>query len=97
LAGFPLERLHTLQTSSDTLVHKPDPKVFEPILHALARDGITTDILYVGDALMDYYAARDAGLSFIGVTTGSTDERQFRDAGAGQTVTRLSMLRDLIA
>jgi HAD superfamily hydrolase (TIGR01549 family) len=97
LANFPLERLHKLQTSSDTLVHKPDPKVFEPMLDSLAQEGITTDILYVGDALMDYFAARDAGLHFVGVTTGAVSEQQFRETGAELVIKRLGGLTDLVA
>ncbi len=97
LAGFPFERLHKLQTSSDTAVHKPDPKVFEPMLHFLAGEGVTNNILYVGDALMDYQAAHGAGLDFVGVTTGAIGEQQFREAGAERVVDRLSGLIDLVA
>jgi HAD superfamily hydrolase (TIGR01549 family) len=97
MAGFPFERLHKLQTSSDTHVHKPNPKVFEPMLHSLAQEGITDDILYVGDALMDYFAARDAGLHFIGVTTGAVSAEQFREAGVTQIIDRLGVLTDWVA
>lgn len=95
-AGFPFERLHKLQTSDDTLVHKPDPNVFEPILAALRDAGIAGEIMYVGDALTDYYAARDAGLRFVGVTTGLVSAEQFRDAGATHVVDRLSGVANIV-
>lgn len=95
-AGFPFERLHKLQTSDDTPVHKPDPKVFEPMLLALRNADITGDVLYVGDALTDFYAARDAGLQFIGVTTGLVTAEQFREAGVAHVVDRLSGVVDIV-
>lgn len=96
LINFPFERLHMLQTSDDTPVHKPDPKVFEPILGSLRNEGITEGIVYVGDALTDYYAARDAGLQFVGVTTGLVTADEFREAGAEYIVDRLSQIPDLV-
>jgi HAD superfamily hydrolase (TIGR01549 family) len=96
LAGFPFEKLHKLQTSSDTAVHKPDPRVFDPMLASLADVGITDDILYVGDALMDHAAATGAGLHFIGVTTGAVSEQQFRDAGAEHVIDCLGKLPALV-
>lgn len=96
LISFPFERLHKLQTSDDTPVHKPDPRVFEPILRHLRDTGMRGDVMYVGDALTDYYAARDAGLHFVGVTTGLVTAEQFRDAGATQVVDRLSGVSDFV-
>lgn len=95
-AGFPFERLHKLQTSDDTPVHKPDPKVFEPMLFALRDAGMDGEVMYVGDALTDYYAARDAGLHFVGVTTGLITAEQFRDAGATHVVDRLGGVADIV-
>ena len=37
--------------------------------------------MWVGDSLVDYYAARDAHLQFIAVLTGYTAHQQFRAAG----------------
>jgi len=96
LINFPVDRLHKLQTSDDTPVHKPDPRVFEPMLRALRDAGVEGDVLYVGDALTDFYAARDAGLQFVGVTTGLVTAQQFRDAGVTHVADRLGHVSDLV-
>jgi HAD superfamily hydrolase (TIGR01549 family) len=79
---MPLDRFDIVQGSESTEYHKPDPRVFTPALAALAGRDITEGIVYVGDALSDYLAARDAGFTFVGVTQGFVDEAAFRQAGA---------------
>ncbi len=93
---FPLERFAIIQGCDLTPVHKPDPHVFDPALAALKKQGITTDIVYVGDALSDFYAARDAGLEFIAVTTGLVDKATFQKAGAMAIVASLAQVRRLL-
>lgn len=87
-----------IQGADQTLAHKPDPLVFEPALRRLEEKGITDkkSILYVGDALSDFYAARDAGLAFAAVTTGFVDEVSFRDAGAEHILQSLARLPSLV-
>jgi phosphoglycolate phosphatase len=69
-----------IQTSEDTIVHKPDPLVFQPILRAFT--GIDTkNILYIGDSTSDFLAATEGGLNFIGVTTGRTTAKEFVERG----------------
>ena len=46
----------------DTIKHKPNP---EPLLKALEKAGITAEeAIYLGDALVDYEAAKAAGIEF---------------------------------
>ena len=52
--------------------------------------------VYVGDALSDFYAARDAGLHFIGVTTGLVDESSFRQSGAKRIIASLAELPSIV-
>lgn len=79
---FPVDRFFFIQTSEDTQVHKPDPAVFEPILKILEGKNIDkTEVLYVGDSLRDYYAARDSGIKFIGVSRGTSAKREFEGEG----------------
>ncbi len=92
MLGFPVEDMAYIQTSEDTDIHKPDPRVFTPILEHLSRRHIDrNEVLYVGDALKDYEAARDAGLKFYGVTYGTASRAEFEAHGA-KTIARLSDL-----
>jgi HAD superfamily hydrolase (TIGR01549 family) len=87
---FPIERLAVLQTSDDTDVHKPDPAVFDPAIERLGELGVQrNEVLYVGDNLTDFFAARDAKIAFLGVTTGLITENEFRGAGATNITDRL--------
>lgn len=95
---FPPNVFDFIQGADQTLAHKPDPLVFEPALRRLEEKGITDKkaILYVGDALSDFYAARDAGLDFIGVTTGFVDETSFTQVGAKRVLASLADLQNSI-
>lgn len=80
---FPTEQLFWVQGAEHTPVHKPDPAVFAPLLQRLRPQQITpAEILYVGDSLNDYYAARDAGLAFYGLANRTTPAEHFDQAGA---------------
>ncbi len=95
--GFPVENIAVIQTADDTMVHKPDPDVFNPILEKLSARSIQKDeIVYVGDALTDFYAARDAGLDFIAVTTGLTTQDQFLNAGVLKIVNKITDLPQIL-
>lgn len=91
---FPSITFATIQGADHTLVHKPDPLVFEPALRRLEQLGISDkkNILYVGDGLHDLHAARGAGLDFVAVTTGLTDKDSFVQAGASRVLTSLTDL-----
>ncbi len=69
-------------TEGDSVELKPSPTVFDKPLVHLRRHGVAPDQLaYVGDALTDYYATKDADLPFVAVTTGPTGYEAFLDAG----------------
>jgi HAD superfamily hydrolase (TIGR01549 family) len=96
--GIPSERFFSLQGADETEFHKPDPRVFDTVLETLEELGISREeTMYVGDALTDWYAARDAGLQFIAVTTGSHTAKEFKAAGAPKVIGRLSELPAIIA
>ncbi|HVQ43615.1 MAG TPA: HAD family hydrolase [Candidatus Saccharimonadia bacterium] len=91
--GFDPSHFLFVQGSEDTPVHKPDPGVFDPALHLLQKRGIKPqNILYVGDALSDYYAAIGAGLHFIGVTTGFVSQAEFSSAKAKSVASLTELL-----
>ncbi len=62
----PMHRLHL-----ESPFHKPNPRVFNPIMALLAERNIDKQSLYfVGDTLTDYNAAKGGGVNFCGVKTG---------------------------
>ncbi len=93
--GFPIEQFFIIQGADESTAHKPDPRVFDKALQMLAKKKISAaETLYVGDALMDYYAARDAGLEFFGATTGFVTQQQFEEKGARSAFSLVKLLED---
>lgn len=80
-SGIELKLFEKIIGGSDTSFRKPDPRVFE-----VFTEIHTADLLaYVGDALVDWEAARDAGLGlFLAVTTGHTLRDDFLAAGVAE-------------
>lgn len=69
-----------IQTSEETSSHKPDPKVFLPIVAKFQEVGIAnTELLYVGDSLNDYYAANGALIKFVGIADRTTKSDDFHN------------------
>ncbi len=90
---FNLKDFYFIQTSEDTPFHKPDPKVFEPVLAKLKKLNILPkNILYVGDAVRDFEAASKAGFHFIAVTSGLTSKNEFEKS----VVAKKNILNSLI-
>jgi len=56
---------------------KPSPKAMISFAEELGVE--PSEILYLGDNRTDYYSARDAGASFIGVLSGSMDEESWKE------------------
>ena len=55
---------------------KPSPIAMREFAKELGVD--PGEILYLGDNIADYISARDAGASFIGVLSGSADEKDWK-------------------
>jgi phosphoglycolate phosphatase-like HAD superfamily hydrolase len=71
-----------VQGADATAYHKPDGRVFDPALACLGALAIPrSQVLYVGDALMDHQAATSASIHFVGVATGLVTVEQFKEAG----------------
>ena len=66
--------------AEDTRWLKPDPAWTREVLTGLGAKA--TDTLLVGDSPFDVHTARNAGLAFIGVTTGTHNADELRAAGA---------------
>lgn len=83
LHSIPKDLLDYTQSAEDTPFHKPDPRVFKPVLAWLKEKNITPEeVIYVGDGLHDMKAALGAGFNFIGVETGLVTADEFRAADA---------------
>ncbi|MDF3821248.1 HAD-IA family hydrolase [Leptospira sp. 96542] len=62
------ELFFKIQTAEETIVHKPNPAVFEPICKKLFQEGVTkSEILYIGDSPSDHKASTGFGISFLGM------------------------------
>lgn len=95
--NFPINDFMIIQGAEDTIVHKPEPEVFTPIINELKKQNIfAEDILYVGDSLDDFEASNGAGIDFIGVTTGLYKDTDFKEKGVKHTVNNLEEILALI-
>jgi phosphoglycolate phosphatase len=93
--GIPRDRFNFIQGAEHTPVHKPDPRVFEPVIAAIHNRSRKPDIIYVGDSCTDYHAAHGAGLRFIGVARKEHERNQLATVGA-EFVTSLDEITALI-
>ena len=64
----------------DTPWLKPDPQFARHVLGQIQAEAATTCL--VGDSTYDFEAARNAGMEFYGVTTGTHTSEQLHAAGA---------------
>jgi len=95
IAGLSELMFDHIQTSEDSSHHKPDPKVFAPIKRKFLENNIlTNELLYVGDSLSDWEAARGAKISFVGVANRTTASEKFAEVGV-ESVLKLDEI-DLI-
>jgi HAD superfamily hydrolase (TIGR01549 family) len=81
------ENFDLIQTRHESSKPKPFP---DGLLEVATRLGVDPDeVVYVGDALIDGTAARNAGIEFWGVSTGETAAKVLYDAGASKVFTSL--------
>lgn len=91
-SGFSPRTFFYIQSEEDTDKHKPNPEVFNPLLKQLThRQTHASQTVYIGDSLLDYSAAVEAGLEFYGVADRTTPKTEFEKAGA-KTIKNLSEL-----
>lgn len=81
-AGIDLKLFDYLQTMENTKHHKPDGRVFLPLLKFVRKKKIkNSEVLFIGDSIYDALAAKNAKIPFIAVTTGSTTKKEFKKIG----------------
>jgi phosphoglycolate phosphatase-like HAD superfamily hydrolase len=54
-----------------------------------------SEILYIGDTLIDYYAAKDAGIQFYGLSDRTVPKAEFIKAGA-ETISAIEELEEIL-
>ena len=72
--GFELDWFEFVHGEGRCAACKPDGRAFDNALTVLGLHNIEKkDVVYVGDGLTDLQAARNAGIKFIGVKTGTME------------------------
>ena len=81
-----LDSLLTWTLGSDQVTHhKPDPAVVPEVLGKIGFKGSATDsVVFIGDSLSDYRAAKDQAL-FCAVLSGTTTASEFIAAGVSKS------------
>jgi phosphoglycolate phosphatase len=77
----------------DVTAHKPLP---DGLLRAAERLGVSKDdVIYIGDSIIDSQTAKNAGIDFAAVTTGTTPASGFENEPHIMIVSALSQLQGL--
>lgn len=81
--GKEVEYHHFIYGYEETVYRKPDPRAFETAMDFIETNyGLGKDtVVYIGDGIHDYAAARDFGIDFFAVTTGVRTKEDFLEAG----------------
>lgn len=92
IAGLSELMFDLIQTCEETSFHKPNPKVFDPIVSKFLGEKISSrELLYVGDSLSDWEAARGAAIRFVGIADRTTPRVKFDEVGV-ESVLKLDEL-----
>lgn len=84
-AGIPQTHFRLVLSTEETGASKPDPNVFESLLAQLEETDRSSAI-YVGDSMVDAFAAKAAGVGFIGVESGWLSKQDFEGIGVDETI-----------
>ena len=72
--GFELDWFEFVHGEGRVVACKPNGRAFDNALTVLGLHGVgKNDVVYIGDGLADLEAARNAGIKFIGVKTGTEE------------------------
>ena len=83
-----------IQTRHESPQPKPHPDGLLKIVSDLGLD--RSEVIYIGDALIDATAADRAGIEFWGVATGETPKEVLLNAGASKAFSSLDEILDVI-
>jgi pyrophosphatase PpaX len=78
-AGFDLNVFEVIASFETTQKHKPDP---DPLLYVIDKLHVRPEeTVYVGDAISDFECARNAGVRYVAVLTGSLERVELEELG----------------
>lgn len=94
--GIDPSQFDYIQGAEKSEFHKPDGRVFEPSLLFLQQLNISRDqVVYVGDSIDDFAAAKSADIHFIGVH-GRTISKEDFDKVEARSISSLKEIVDAI-
>jgi len=89
-----LDYFEVIITQESTKKHKPDS---EPLLLACKKLCVKPrETVYVGDRLIDFETAKNAGTDFIGILSGGTSREEFKKVGVKKIINSLGELLNII-
>lgn len=92
--GNLLSNFQIVITAEDTNKHKPNP---EPLSLACERLKVKpSETIYIGDSVVDYQTAKNAGVDFIGFVHDGSTREEFRKVRATKLITSLNELLKVI-
>ena len=75
---------------------KPNPQIVRDIIHSLRPSALSIQTLYIGDSLVDYETAKNAGVPFIACSWGFVPRPQLVDAGIERIIDTPQQLLDYL-
>lgn len=88
-----LQYFDVIVGGEDVAAHKPDP---EGLLKSISMVGCQKEeVLFVGDSTVDARTAKNAGVDFVAVLTGTTGANEFSEYNPGAVIEDLSGLLDM--
>lgn len=91
--GISLETFALILGNENNFYLKPNPKAFDPIIAHLKENELSKEqTVFVGDTLTDHKASKAADIRFIGVLSGTADQKDFQKAGAKEIILSIADL-----
>jgi len=84
-----------IQTSDQIEYHKPDPRVFDPLIKYIGRRFERSEVLYIGDTIDDYKSSKSAGFQFIGIANRTTPKRLMDENNITSVFTLSEMMKEM--
>ena len=81
-------------TRESLKAHKPDPSALVEVAEKMVVP--VSELVYVGDSVVDAECAKKAGVFFVGVLSGGTEEQELRSRGINHIIDSVADLPKLL-